>query len=263
MRQRPHLHFAHANGFPAPCYRKLFELLEDKFAIGFLERAGHDPRFPVTDGWPHLVDEQIGFIEAHYREPVLGVGHSLGGYLMLMGAVRRPQLFRAVVLLDAPLLPRFTGSALLFVKRVGLIDRGGPAAAARSRRREWPSREDALAHFARKAAFRSFDPGCLEDYVRLGMTPSAHGVQLRFDAQVEYEIYRTLPHNMAAKAAHLEIPGGFLGGTRSSMLTPGRLAATRRRLQVETIEGGHLFPFQRPEATAQAIYEMARRLGVR
>jgi surfactin synthase thioesterase subunit len=47
------------------------------------------------------------------------------------------------------------------------------------------------------------------------------------------------------------------------MLTPGRLAVTRRRLQVEMIDGGHLFPFQRPEATAQAIYEMARRLGVR
>jgi pimeloyl-ACP methyl ester carboxylesterase len=263
VRRPPTLHFAHANGFPAPCYRKLFDLLGSQFDIGFLERAGHDPRFPVTDGWPHLVDEQIGFIGARYREPVLGVGHSLGGYLMLMGAVRRPELFRAIILLDAPLLPRFSGSALLFAKRVGLIDRVGPAAPARTRRREWPSTQDALAHFARKSVFRPFDPECLADYVRFGTTPSAHGVQLRFDAHVEYQIYRTLPHNMAAKAAHLTVPGGFLGGTRSSMLTPSRLAATRRHLQVELIEGGHLFPFERPEATARAIHEMARRLGVR
>jgi pimeloyl-ACP methyl ester carboxylesterase len=263
MQRRPALHFAHANGFPAPCYRKLFDLLGGRFDIGFLERAGHDPRFPITDGWPHLVDEQVAFIGAHYREPVLGVGHSLGGYLMLMGAVRRPELFRAVVLLDAPLLPRFTGSALLFAKRVGLIDRVGPAPPARTRRREWPSAQDALAHFAHKSVFRPFDPECLKDYVRFGTMPSAHGVQLRFDAQLEYQIYRTLPHNMAAKAAHLKVPGGFLGGTRSPMLTPRRLAATRRRLQVELIEGGHLFPFERPEATAQAIHEMARRLGVR
>jgi pimeloyl-ACP methyl ester carboxylesterase len=88
-------------------------------------------------------------------------------------------------------------------------------------------------------------------------------VQLRFDPQAEYQIYRTLPHNMAAKAAHLSVPGGFLGGTHSTMLTPSRLAATRRRLHVELIEGGHLFPFERPQATAQAIHEMAHRLGVR
>jgi pimeloyl-ACP methyl ester carboxylesterase len=263
MPHRSALHFAHANGFPAPCYRRMLELLQPAFAIGYLGRAGHDPRFPVTDGWPHLVHEQIAFVEAHYRQPVLGVGHSLGGYLMLMGAVERPELFRGVILLDAPLLPRFTGSALRFIKRVGLLDRVAPAAPARTRRREWPSREAAFAHFARKPLFRSFDPACLRDYIELGTEHSAHGVRLRFDPRVEYEIYRTLPHDMAARAARLRVPGGFLGGTRSSLLTPARIAATRRRLEVAMIEGGHLFPFQSPENTAQAIYDMAETLGLR
>jgi pimeloyl-ACP methyl ester carboxylesterase len=146
---------------------------------------------------------------------------------------------------------------------VGLIDRVAPAAPARTRRREWPSREAALAHFAHKPLFRSFDPACLRDYIEFGTMASAHGVALRFDPRIEYEIYRTLPHDMAARAAHLRVPGGFLGGTRSAMLTPARIAATRRRLEVAMIDGGHLFPFQSPERTAQAIYDMAETLGLR
>lgn len=47
---KPIIHFAHANGFPARTYTKLFSLLEPDFDIRFLERHGHDPRYPVTDG---------------------------------------------------------------------------------------------------------------------------------------------------------------------------------------------------------------------
>ena len=88
------LHFSHANGFPAACYRKMFSHLERDFEIGFINTIGHDPRVPVTDGWPHLVEELIERIEG-YRQPVLGVGHSLGGYLTMLAAIARPELFRA------------------------------------------------------------------------------------------------------------------------------------------------------------------------
>ena len=32
------------------------------FDIGYLPAIGHDPRFPVSDGWPLLVDELIASI---------------------------------------------------------------------------------------------------------------------------------------------------------------------------------------------------------
>jgi len=43
------IHFAHANGFPAKIYGKLFSYLEDDFEINYLERHSHNPKFPVTD----------------------------------------------------------------------------------------------------------------------------------------------------------------------------------------------------------------------
>jgi len=259
--KRPIIHFSHANGFPAPCYAQLFAPLEERFRVGYLDRIGHDPRFPVSDGWPELVDEQIATIEAWYDEPVIGVGHSLGGYLIAMAAARRPQLFAAVILLDAPILGRFQGSAVQFVKRIGLIDRVTPAGATKNRRREWPSREDALAHFKRRKVFRDFTPESLQDYVSYGIAQGDDGVQLWFDPAVEYRIYRTIPHDIAGALKRFRVPAGFIGGRDSDVLHRVGLAYTRRQFRLGLLAGGHLFPFQIPELTAQAVQRMARDLG--
>lgn len=95
--------FAHANGFPSATYGKLFSALEPDYRIRHLEQHGHDPRFPVDDNWNNLVDELILHVEQD-SEPVWGVGHSLGGVLHYHAALRRPELYRGVVLLDSPLL---------------------------------------------------------------------------------------------------------------------------------------------------------------
>jgi pimeloyl-ACP methyl ester carboxylesterase len=254
------LHFAHANGFPGACYRKLFSGLAADFDVGYLPASGHDPRFPVTDGWPLLVEELIASIIARGPAPVLGVGHSLGGYLTFLAALRRPALFRGIILLDAPILGTFHGSALQLLKRIGLIDRVTPAGSTRDRRREWPSRDAAHEHFRRKRLFHDFDPDCLWDYVRYGTRPSAHGVELVFDPAVEYQIYRAFPHDLAA-LQRPGVPGGFIGGRQSTVLARAGLTATRRRLHTQLIDGGHLFPFEQPARAAAAICAMAATLS--
>jgi pimeloyl-ACP methyl ester carboxylesterase len=257
----PIIHFSHADGFPAPCYRRLFGFLESDFRIGHVDRIGHDPRFPVSDGWGHLVDELIAAIDSRWDQPVVGVGHSLGGYLTALAAVRRPELFRAVILLDAPILGSFTGSAVQFIKHIGLIDRVTPAGSVKHRRRHWPSREDAVAHFRRRTIFRNFDPDCLEDYARFGTVEDADGVTLWFDPGIEYQIYRTIPHDIAGSLKKLAVPGGFIGGSESTLLKRVGLGHTRRHFRLALVPGGHLFPFQLPHNAAQAIRRMAADLG--
>ena len=253
------LHFSHANGFPAACYRKMFSYLERDFEIGYVNTIGHDPRHPVTDSWPHLVAELLERLE-RYREPVLGVGHSLGGYLTALAALKRPALFRAIILLDSPILGRWQGTAFNMVKRFGLADRVTPAGATRDRRTEWPSADEAYAHFRNKRVFRDFDPECLRDYATLGTAPSPRGVRLAFDPAIEYRIYRTFPHNLAKELPRLRVPAGFICGRESGEARHIGLATTRRHFRVVRIAGGHLFPFERPEAAAHAIREMAAEL---
>lgn len=259
---RPIIHFSHANGFPAPCYRSMFAALADDFEIGYVDRIGHDPRYPVSDGWPNLVDELIDTIAARYDQPVIGVGHSLGGFVTALAAATRPDLFDAVILLDAPILGPFQGSAVKLVKRIGLIDRVTPAASTRYRRRDWDSRAQALAHFKRRALFRNFAPESLQDYVEYGLVPNDGGVTLWFDPGIEYQIYRTIPHNIAGGLKRLAVPGGFIAGRDSDVLRRVGLGYTRRLFRLSLLAGDHLFPFQMPEKAADAIARMIRDLRV-
>lgn len=251
------LHFSHANGFPAACYRKFLGGLAADYRISSINCIGHDPAYPVTDGWPHLVAQLIEHLAAHCRTPVVGVGHSLGGYLTFMAAVQRPELFKCIILLDAPIIGYFKGTAFGMLKRLGLVDRITPAHATRERRREWPSVDEVEAHFRRRKVFRHFDADCLRDYARLGTAAHGGGARLVFDPEVEYRIYRSVPHDLVYYSSRLRLPAGFIGGRDSDVVRQVGLAHTRRSFRVVRIEGGHLFPFERPQAAAEAVRQLA------
>ena len=73
------LFFAHANGFPSPSYAPLFEALQEHgHQIDYIEKAGHNPEFPITSNWPHLVSELEQELTSRHQEPVIAIGHSAG-----------------------------------------------------------------------------------------------------------------------------------------------------------------------------------------
>ncbi|MDH3318877.1 MAG: alpha/beta hydrolase [Betaproteobacteria bacterium] len=260
---QPVLHFSHANGFPAPCYAAMLAPVRQHYRVGFIEAIGTDPRYPPTEGWPHLVEQLIDTLEREYRgEPVFGVGHSLGAYLNFIAAARRPELFRAIVMLDAPVIGAFRGRALGAVKRLGIVDRVTPAGMTRERRSAWTSREQARAHFASKKLFRHFTDECLEDYVQHGLVGAPGRYRLRIDPEIEYLIYRTIPHGMGRNLQSLKVPAGFIGGVDSDVVRRLGLGATRgppfAKLRVP---GGHLFPFEHPLLAAAAVEELIGRLA--
>ena len=226
--------------------------LASRFTVSWIEAIGTDPRFPVTEGGPHLVDQLIESI----KEPVYGVGHSLGGYLNYLAAVRRPELFRAIVLLDAPIIGAFRGGMLGATKRLGIVDRVTPAGATRDRRSTWSSREEAKAHFRSRALFRHFTDECLDDYVRHGLTERNGKLQLRIDPAVEYQIYRTIPHDMMKHLLKLHVPAAFIGGEDSDVVRRVRLAGMKPKFQMRKVPGGHLFPFERPRDAATSIAQV-------
>ncbi len=233
------------------------------YRIGAVEAIGTDPRYPVTERWTHLVEQLEAAIERAWDgEAVYGVGHSLGGYLTFLAAARRPELFRAIVLLDAPILGAVKGTLLGATKRFGIVDRVTPAAATRDRRHEWTSREEAKAHFRTRRLYRHFAEQCLDDYVRHALL-GAHGhLRLRIDPEVEYRIYRTFPHDMSRQLARLRVPAGFIGGADSDVVRRVGMTAMRGpRFLKRRVPGGHLFPLEHPREAAAAVSELLRELG--
>jgi pimeloyl-ACP methyl ester carboxylesterase len=249
------IHFAHANGFPARTYNKLFSFLAADFEIGYIERHGHDPQFPVTDNWRFLVAELRAEIETKYARPVIGVGHSLGGVLHFLVAVENPALYRQIILLDAPVISRFSSHGLRVLKLTKLIDRCSPSQMTRYRRSVWKTKEEAFEHFRRKPKFAAFDADVLRDYVEHGTVETEKGFELFFKPQIEAKIYRTIPHHLPKFRGRLKVPTAYVGGDRSREGRLAGLSFMRKHFPIDffTVAGSHLFPLEKPFETAQII----------
>lgn len=253
--------FSHGNSFPAATYGVLFKHLRARgFTVKAVDQFGHDPGYPVTSNWPHLVTQLYDFAQAESvkaGEPAYLVGHSLGGFLSVMCAARHPELARGVVMLDSPLLGGWKATAVSAAKRTTMIGAVSPGAVSRRRRNHWPSTEAALEHFRHKKAFALWEPQVLHDYVTHCMHDIDGQRVLNFDRAVETAIYNTLPHNLdrLLQRHPLRCPAAFIGGTKSQELKQVGLALTHKATagRVSLIEGTHLFPMEKPAAAAAAI----------
>ena len=257
--------FSHGNSFPAGTYRQMLDALRARgHEVVALDKFGHDSRYPVTDSWPHLVAELASFARLHAQAhggPVVLLGHSLGGILSLMCAARHPELARAVVMLDSPVLAGWRARAVGLVKRSPALSRRlMPSAVSRRRREHWDSREQAHAHFAQKPVFARWEAGVLDDYMRDGLQDAERGVALAFDREVESRIYETLPHGLGRllRRHPPQCPVGFIGGTESVELRRAGSAPVRRlaRAHLRMIEGTHLYPMEQPQRTAELVDDM-------
>jgi pimeloyl-ACP methyl ester carboxylesterase len=252
--------FAHANGFPAGTYRMLFDIWRAAgWQVSAPERLGHDPQYPAGPNWEHLADELIAHVDSLAVGPVAVVGHSLGGLLGLMLACLRPDLASAVVILDAPVITGWRAQGLKLLKHTRLIERLSPGRVSRRRRTEWADRGSARAHFAAKPVFARWHPQVLDDYIACGFDDDDGRLLRGFDRAIETRIYNTLPHHLGRllRAHPLRCPLAVIAGTRSLEMRLG-IAETRALAgdRFVRIAGGHLYPMERPQETAQRVLDL-------
>ena len=262
--EQPVIVFSHANGFPAGTYRSLFEIWRAAgYRVEAVESYGHDPAYPVSSNWPRLRDQLIDLVRrVSPGQAVHLVGHSLGGYLSLLAACKRPELARSLVLIDSPVLAGWKAHSVQVMKVGGLMRRLSPGRVSVKRRWQWPSAEAAFEHFAAKHAFARWEPSVLRDYIAAGTEPDPEAtdpqaVRLAFHRDIETRIYNTLPHHMGRvlRRHPPQCPVAYLAGTRSHEGSRVGMAATRALTheRIAWIEGSHLFPMEKPAETAAEV----------
>lgn len=258
----PLLHIAHANGFPPAVYAPLASRFTDAYHVaGLITRPLWSARVPEGyDTWHLLADDLIAALEQTAADRVVGVGHSLGGVTTLLAAVKRPDLFRAIALLDPVLLPPRWLWFVRWMRRLPIPWQPPLVRGALRRRRNWSSREEAYAYFREKPFFAGWPDPALRAYVESGTQPTPDGgVTLAYPPEWEAHIFGSVPADMWRFAPRLssDLPALFVRGEHSDTFRPAVQARLVRQLpgaRVAAVPGtGHMFPLQRPAETAALI----------
>lgn len=259
-----HLHFAHANGIPTAAYKPMLSSLSQHFMVSSIAVLGHDSNYPVTNNWVQLKHQLIDSVERQNREPVVGVGHSLGGALTLMAALERPDLFHSVIMLDVPVVNRLEACLIFAAKATGLIDKVTPAAKSKFRRTHWSSKEEALRYFRSRKLFAQFDERCLQAYVDSGLQPAQQGgFELTYQLDVELAVYRTIPHTLIVKRNRMKVPMAVIVGEQTDTVSKQQYHRMKNALGFysKRTAGTHMFPLEFPDETAKQINRISQRLS--
>jgi pimeloyl-ACP methyl ester carboxylesterase len=255
------LHFAHANGFPAPSYQQIFKEFPDDFEVHALTKFAHSQRFPVNANLGNQVAELVDYLVHKVKSPAYVVGHSMGAVVSFMAACERPDLIKGVIMLDPPITSGLARIALRLLKYSPLIDKFSPAGKAKVRCQSWPLGTDLVAYFKGKALFKNFQLECIQDYVSAAIEELEGKLQLNFDAQIEASIYRNVPHNLNRYYKRLSVPGLLVAGSNSDVCIPSFLGNFVKKSRIEQLvfeDVGHMFPLEKPTEVANIITDRIR-----
>ncbi|MNG13772.1 Alpha/beta hydrolase family protein [compost metagenome] len=78
---------------------------------------------------------------------------------------------------------------------------------------------------------------------------------MKFDAATEISIYRNVPHRIPGRPQQLEVPLALVRGRHSRVVLPHHARLLKRvpRGEYLSLPGGHMFPLERPQETAELI----------
>lgn len=257
------LHFLHANGYPPDCYKPLFELLQKEYHVfGMLLRPlwkDSDPK-EIRD-WKPFSEDLLRFLTSRESAPVIGVGHSIGAVVTLRAALRNPDRFHALVLIDPVLfVPQFIRKWSL-VRMLGLGDRFHPLIpGAKKRRRRFDDLDKIFMGYRTRHVFRYMSNENLRIFIEGITRPGmGGGYELVYSPDWEAQIYRTglQDFDIWRGLPRLELPTLFIRGaeTDTFLEDAARLVKQKQpKVRVETLEKStHILPLERPGEVFEII----------
>lgn len=196
-----------------------------------------------------LVAREQGILDGR---PLVGMGHSFGAALTLKIAADEPGLFRALVLLDPIVFPTPVWLAMRALAALGVHPM---TKAALRRRREWPSRQDALDRLRGRGIYKGWTEEALACFVDYATRDEGGRRVLSCPPELEAEIYER-PVYPWPSFRSVQVPVLFLYGAGSyPFFEPAARLARRAnpRLEVATVPGHHCFMLEAPAAAHATV----------
>jgi len=257
------LHFLHANGYPPDCYKPLLELLQTQYRVFgmHLRPLWRDAKIDGLKDWHPFSDDLIRFLAERETDPVIGVGHSIGGIVTLRAALRDPQKFRALILLDPVLFIPSVLAAWNLARALGLGNKLHPLiASAKKRRREFDDLDMMFRRYRNRSVFRYLSDESLRAYVNGITQPKANGgYELIYTPEWEAHIYLTglRDFDLWRGLPKLKIPTLIIRGAETDTFTKKSANLVKKKnlnIQIQTSEKStHILPLEHPQEVSEII----------
>ena len=252
-------------------YTPLAERLKSFLKVLGMDDRGHgSTKAPANPqelkNWDIFVDDLARFVE-NLGQPVIAMGHSRGATVSLLLAVKRPDLIRALVLIDPTILPFSWMWWWYLAKLTGLAKFVPIVATAARRRSEWPDRKSMLEAYQVKPVFQTWTDGFLDAYIREGTEETGREtIRLCCEPVWESKCFAACPHDIWRHISRLQKPALVLYGAKSDTF----LASAAKRFKAKVPQtafrcfenAGHFVPMERPDETAEVIFDFLRNENV-
>lgn len=247
--ERDLLFFLHANSYSSKMYQPFLEPLLKDFDIFAPDLPGHgESRWNGRiEAWVDLANYYIAYLEKNPPgKPMVAMGHSIGGIVIMLMAIKKPEWFKRLILLDPVLLPKRILFPFHILKHLSLTHIIPLARAANRRKSHFPDRVSARNHYGKKKIFSHWEPRFLDAYVETCLREDGQGkILLSCSPQLESSIYQSIPLNVWRLPKRLPLPALFIIGEKSDTVNRRgfkRLMRTPGNHIVKSVFGGHLFP---------------------
>ena len=253
--------FVHANAYPPLCYLPLLTQLSEKYELWAVEQrplwqTNEDP-WQTLKSWELFSDDLINYLEKREVKSAVGVGHSFGAMVVIYAALKRPELFSQLVLIEPPILPQ----SLLDLIYSGHYEPHlfPMVAKALKRRTTWQTIEEVWKSWREKPLFGRFSDEALWACVEGCVENSADGVRLRYPISWESRVYALPPADIWATLQDISHPTLALRAELSDTISEEAWQAWQAIHPSITFKQfaswGHLLPMEAPREVAETVLD--------
>jgi len=264
------IHVYHANGFPAEVYLPFLNELAHLFDVHAIhgratrENAGE----PKHKNWQIYADDLIDYLEQTQSQPIIAIGHSMGASSTVLAAVKRPDLFKALVLIE-PAMLNFSKRMLLNLMPKSMINNMRLVKGTAQKPDTWEDAKTYKRYIKKFKGYAKFSEEAFDTFAKHAIKrTSTNQVTLRFPNKWEAYNYTNPPYLMGQfkKLERLGIPTiavrGETNGFFNDSLWQTWQTSQPSALFLQNKNYGHLMPLEAPIDSAQLIIDGLKQLNI-
>jgi len=186
------IHFLHGNSLTPSSYKRILDYFCDKFLIktSLLRPLWDKSDMPKFNNWNIFLNDYIDSIRD--EKDMIGIGHSIGGNLLLKASILKPKKFKKIILLDPTFLPPNMIRAWKMISLLNLQTFFLPLInLAKNKKMEYSSIDRMYNSYRKNKFFSNFSDKVLKEFVESLVFKKDEKYKLIYPSNWDSKIYKT------------------------------------------------------------------------